>query len=101
MTRVLEAEAEDRALRQRSMVIKSVYGALEAGVQRAGGELLGFSVSYRVGDVLMTLRVQMPAGRMVGFVGATDLPGVFIKAARETAADQVRWKQDHYSKNGR
>jgi hypothetical protein len=100
VSRAIEQQVEDRATRERSRVVVSVYGGLEAAVGRAGGELVGLSVAWRGTDVLMTLRARFPAGRMVGFVGAADLPAVFVKAAREASADQVRWREDNYRVNG-
>lgn len=100
MSRAIEQSVEDRAKRERSRVVRSVYGGLEAAVERAGGQLVGLSVSWRGTDVLMTLRAQFPAGRMVGFVGAADLPAVFVKAVREAGNDGVRWREDSYRPNG-
>jgi len=100
VSRAIEQRVEDRAKRERSRVIVSIYGGLESAVERAGGELVGLSIAYRGGDVLMTLRAKFPAGRMVGFVGAADLPAVFVKAVREAGNDGVRWREDNYRSNG-
>jgi len=99
MTRQLEAKIEQRALRQKERALLSVYGGLEDGVSRAGGALLGFTVSYRGGDVLMVLKADFPAGRMIAFVGAEDLPEVLSKAAKEAASDALRWKEDKWGRD--
>lgn len=101
MSRAIEQLVEDRASRERTRVVISVYGGLETAVERAGGELVGFSIAYRGSDVLMTLRAVFPGGRMVGFVGAADLPAVFVKARRDAQGDNVRWREDNYRANGR
>lgn len=83
--------------KEKNLAVDSIYGGLEEAVEYAGAELLGFSVSYRGIDVLVTIRAKFPAARMVGFVGAASLPAALGKAAQEVSKDGFRWKTDSYS----
>jgi hypothetical protein len=99
MTR-LDKVMEARMAREREATLLAVYGGLESGVERAGGELIGISVRIQAMDCLLTLRAVFPAGAMVGFVGGEDLAAVMRKAAGEAARDQVRWQEDKWRHNG-
>jgi hypothetical protein len=83
---------------EKDLAVDSIYGGLAAAVERAGAELIGFSVSFRGVDVLLTIRAKFPGSRMVGFVGAQTLPAALGKAANEASMDGFRWKTDNYSR---
>lgn len=94
----VEKYAEARFQKEKRALFLAVYGGLSAGVSRAGGELVGFSVKFGEADVFCTLRADFPAGRMVAFVGADDLSGCLVKAAREAKSDALRWKKDKWAR---
>ncbi len=81
---------------ERAALLLSMYGALVEAVARSGGELDRLSVRLGEDEVLMVLNAKFPAGRMVGFVGAQDLPSVFVKATRDAGRDVIQWRGDEY-----
>lgn len=92
----VEKYAEAQFTKQKRAVFLAVFGGLASGVQRAGGELTGFSVKFNEHDTFMTLRADFPAGGMVAFVGSDDLAGCLVKAHREAKSDALRWKDDKW-----
>lgn len=91
----------DRRMKlEREATLLAVYGGLEDGVSRAGGELVGLSVKFNGFDCLLTLKAAFPAGMMVGFVGGSDLARVLQKGAAEAARDTVKWREDKWRDNG-
>lgn len=97
MSRQLDQKIEDRARRAKESALLALYGGLEDAISHAGGELTGFSVKLRGYDTLMTVRALFPAGAQVAFVGAEDLPAVFVKAMKEGKRDELRWRGDTYA----
>lgn len=94
----LSAAASEKALRRNVRIGRLAdYGLVDA-VSRAGGQLLGLSVKFGNGDVLVTLRVLMPKGRVIAFVGAETLGAALIKAARQANNDGLKWKDDRYAR---
>ncbi len=96
MTRQLEQASEDRASRRRNLLYKAVDRGLEAAVERAGGQLQGFSIKLSSWEVLMTLRADFPAGPMVGFVGGADLEACMIKGMQLAGRDEIKWREDKW-----
>lgn len=96
----LDVLMQQRAEREREATLLAVYGGLEKGVARAGGELVGISVKFGEMDCLLTLRAQFPAGLMIGFVGGEDFSGVLRRAASESVRDGIKWRSDKYRDNG-
>lgn len=92
----LEKRFAKRAEKERQALLFCVYGGLEDAVGHAGGELRGFSVKLSGEDVLCTLRARFPADDMIAFVGAADIAGVLVKAARDARSDRLRWRSDAY-----
>jgi len=90
-----QEQAEAKRLRD---VAGSIDGGLVDAIGRAGGVLTGFSVKLNEYDVFMTLRVHMPAGPMIAFVGAETLSGVFLKATREALSDVLKFRVDKYAR---
>lgn len=86
--------------RERQAVLLAVYGGLEAGVSKAGGELLGISVKLGQFECLLTLRAEFPAGPVVGFITGDGLAEVLKKAASAAARDGVKWRADKWRENG-
>jgi hypothetical protein len=98
MSRQLEAKEEERRRRERDATLYAVYGGLEDAVGRAGGVLRGFSVKLAEGDCLLTLRVEMPGGVFVAFVGHEDLSAALRKAVDQANRDELRLKEDRYGR---
>lgn len=88
----------EKAARRQQRIGRVAESGLVSAVSRAGGQLLGLSVKYANGEVLVTLRAVMPAGRMVCFVGAEDLGGCLLKASRDANNDKLRWRTDKYAR---
>jgi hypothetical protein len=89
-----EADKSDK--RRLALLIAVEYGLVEA-LQSAGAVLVGFSVGFRGGDVLMTLRADFEGRRMIAFVGADGLGNLFIKAAKEASYNKLKWREDKYA----
>jgi len=87
---------EERMAKRHAAIVRAVEFGLEQGVQRAGGEYLGFSYKNGGSDGLLVVRAVFPAGLQVAFVGSEDLGGCLIKAAREAASDKLVWRADKY-----
>jgi hypothetical protein len=98
MSRQLEQAIEDRASRNKDLLIRAVYGGLDASIQSAGFELHGFSVKLTGGDCLLTLRASSASGAFIAYVGASDLPAALVKSVREARGGELRWKPDRYAK---
>jgi len=92
------ARREALTARRRQKAGKALDGGLESAVQRAGGELLGFSVKIGELDYLMTLRARFPAGRRVSFVGADSLVHLVPKVMVLAGNDELKWKEDKFAK---
>lgn len=88
----------ERAARRHQRIGRAAESGLVSAVSRAGGQLLGLSVKYSNGEVLVTLRALMPAGRMVCFVGAESMGGCLLKATRDANNDKLRWRLDRYAR---
>lgn len=99
MSRQLEQKQEERKARRDKRVLLAVNGGLEAGVERAGGRLHGFSVKLSEYDCLLTLRAEFPGGAMVAFVGGADLPDVLLKGSKAAKTDGLRWKKDKWARS--
>jgi hypothetical protein len=98
MTSALDASVEEKRAKQRLYVGKVCEGGLESAVSRMGGELRGFSVKMSGVDVLVTLRADFPAGRMIAFVGGSTLGNALAKAFRDGHSDALRWRVDKWDK---
>lgn len=85
---------------ERQASLLAIYGGLEQGVSKAGGELTGFSMRLGELDCLLTLRAVFPGGAMIGFVGGEDVAHCMRKGATEAARDLVRWRPDKWRGNG-
>lgn len=96
----LDIELDRRSKLEREASLLAVYGGLERGVEKAGGQLVGLSVKFNGFDCLLTLKAEFPAGMMVGFVGGEDLAQVLRKGASEAVRDNVKWRADKWRENG-
>ena len=99
MKREPDHESGKRAESRRMLLEKATSGGLEAAVERAGGQLTGVSIKLNSYDVLVTLRARFPGGRMVGFVGSTDLGTALIKAMKKAGRDEVKWRKDKWGRD--
>jgi len=97
MTRQLDNENEERQARKDSAALSVLNGGLVAAVSRAGGELTGFTAKIDPVETLLVIKAEFPGGPMVAFCGSADLKSALVKAAREAARDNLRWKQDRYA----
>jgi len=97
MSRQLDKKIEDRSRKLKDAAVLALYGGLEDAVGHAGGALTGFSVTVGDYECLMVLKAVFPGGKQVAFVGASGLPEVFVKASREAARDELRWKEDQWA----
>lgn len=97
MSRTLEVGQETAATRHIERTYRCLTGGLATAVNYAGGQLVGISIKYTEFDVLLTLRAEFPGGRMVCFVGASDLAQGFVKATRDAGRDALRWRKDRYA----
>lgn len=79
-------------------LVAAVEFELVGSVAHAGGVLTGLSVKYSEIDCLVTLRADLPAGRMVSHVGGQTLSDCFRRAVNEAYQDKLRWKEDQYDK---
>lgn len=96
----LDVLMAERMKREREATLLALYGGLESGVERAGGELVGLAVKFNGAGCLLTLKAEFPGGMMVGFVGGDDLAHVMRKGAAESVRDQVKWREDKWRVNG-
>jgi hypothetical protein len=95
----LEIALSEKLERSKSEVLVAVFGGLERAVSRAGGDLAGFSIRLRGYEVLMTLRIDMPAGPMIAFVASDSLANVLTKAVRDAESDRLRLRPDQFAKS--
>lgn len=91
-----QASREARQSKRALHLYRVCDGGLEAAVARAGGELAGFSAKMSGEDVLVTLRADFPAGRMVSFAGGETLGNSLVKAYREARSDSLKWRADKW-----
>lgn len=98
MSRQLEARIEEASRARQAKVLEAVYGGLYDAVGRAGGELTGLNVKWDGAEVLLVIKAVFPGGPMVGFVGAEDLAGGLVKAAREAVTDSIKWRADKWAR---
>lgn len=96
MTRSLDNDDEGRLERLHIRAGRAAMYGLESGVQRAGGELTGLSAKFRGGDVLLTLKILMPAGPMVAFVGGDTLASCLAKAEKQAQGDELKLRVDQW-----
>lgn len=96
MSRQLEQTIENQGARRLALASAAINGDLARAVQRAGGELVGFSVKLSEVECLLVLRADFPAGRMVAFCASSDLPAALVKAVYEGSRDKLRWRADRY-----
>ena len=87
---------ERKAEREREDALLSIYGGLVDSVTQEGGELVGLSMKLEFGECLLTLRARFPAGYMIAFVGAEDIPGCLVKATRDSGKGRLAWRLDKY-----
>lgn len=97
MSRQLEQFSEERDKKRRRAIVAAVEYDLQKAVERAGGDLLGFSTRMNPGECLVTLRVIVAGRRQVAFVGAEDLGTALIKAVRLGNSDKLGFRDDKYS----
>lgn len=95
--RDINAILKGRVERERTQSLLAIYGGLQSAVGRQGAVLTGLSLKLSEFDTLLTLRGDFPAGSMISFVAAEDIPGVLCKAVREANADKLTWREDNYS----
>lgn len=100
MTSESERAAEKAQAKRALTLYRVADGGLERAVQRAGGELTGFSAKMSGADVLLTLRVVMPAGPMIAWVGGETLASALTKAARQAGGDELKFKPDEWAQTG-
>lgn len=96
MSRQLEQANEERSKKFDRALKLAANGGLADAVERAGGELRGFSFKQDPWECLLTVRATFPAGKMVGFIGAPTLGGCLVKCLREAERDAVRWRADKW-----
>lgn len=96
MSSVEHIEKEKRDGRRSLRLLRLCEGGLESAVERAGGELLGFSAKMSGYDVLLTIRAEFPGGRMIAWAGSSTLAAAIDKAAREASSDSLRWRPDKW-----
>lgn len=96
MSRQLEAVQEQRRQKRNAAILLAVEGGLEDAVSAQGGELTGFTVRLRGGDVLMVVKAEFEGEPMVGFVGSADLASCLIKADKELVGNKVGWRPDKF-----
>lgn len=82
-----------------SALVAAVEFELVGSVAHSGGVLLGLSVRFSDVDCLLTLKANLPAGRMVCFVGGATLADCFRRAVNEAYQDKLRWKADRWVEN--
>lgn len=95
MSRLQELQAA-KAKRQAEAVLLSIYGGLENAVEHSGGILTGINIKFSGFEGLMTLKAEFPGGNMVSFCGASDLPGLFVKATTQAGSDGLKWREDEF-----
>lgn len=91
---------EEASRRKAAKTLACLDGGLAAAVARSGGELVSYSVRERDGDCLLTLRINMPAGAFIAFVGSETVSGAVIKATNDANSDSLKLKRDQYAKRG-
>jgi len=98
MTRQLEQAQEDKQQKFAKAQLSALNGGMAAAVARAGGELGGFSARMDDYEVLLTIRAEFPAGRMIAFVGGDTLGSALVKVIREASQDRLKWREDKWGK---
>jgi hypothetical protein len=96
MSRQLEQHLEEVTKRRHLAVVAAVEYALVGSIERAGGELTGFSVKLAEGDCLLTLRVTLAGRSQVSFVGAEDLGSALIKAVNLGRHDKLKYRPSKF-----
>lgn len=99
MSRQLDALHETRRDKRYSGLVSAVEFGLVEAIGRAGGELTGFAVKFRGGDVLLIVKATLAGKPQVAFIGAEDLGSALLKAVREGNQDKLRWREDRYGGN--
>lgn len=70
---------------------------LPGSIEMGGSILIGLSIKYSVGDVLLTIRAINGKDSVVAFVGSDSLTNCVLKAVRDAQNDRLRWKADRYA----
>jgi hypothetical protein len=97
MTSISDSDREQKQMKRAMRLLRLCEGGLESAVERAGGNLAGFSVKLSGYDVLLTLRADFPGGRMISWCGSSTLAHAIDKATREASADKLRWRPDKWA----
>lgn len=97
MTSAIDTAEEQRRIKRAILVCRVADGGLADAVKQAGGYLQGFSMKLSGADCLMTMRITMPAGPMVSFVGSETIAGCLLKAYREARSDDLKFKPDQWA----
>ena len=96
MTSITEQEDEARTNRLALQTHRVANGGLESAIGRTGGVLTGFSAKMSGEDVLLTLRITMPSGKMIAWVGGETLGSALRKAFREGNRDGLNLREDKW-----
>lgn len=97
MSRQLDQVVEERQAKRAAAILAAVEYGLVGGVERAGGQFVGFSITDRGSDWLMVVKAVIGGRKQVAFVGAGDLGAALVKAARLASSDGLRWRDDVYT----
>lgn len=100
MTRTLDVEREERRRRRAERLLYVAEYGLVDMLHNLGAELQGLSMKTSNADCLMTIRAVFEGKGMICFVGGPTVADVLLKAFREADANELRWREDQYYKDG-
>ncbi len=98
MALTLSEQREKQQQQRDSELLQAIEFELVGSIGHAGGLLTGFSVRFGITDCLLTLRAEITSNSCVAFVGAPTLGDCFRKAVVSAYHDELRWKEDDYSR---
>lgn len=88
----------ERMKKEREAALLALYGGLEQGVERAGGQLTGLNIKWDGAGCLFVVKAEFPAGHQVAFVWADDMAAGLGKIMKESGADKLRWRADRFDR---
>lgn len=97
MSRQLEQAWEEKRARREKLIVRAVEFELVGMFSGNGSALTGFSVKIAPDECLVTLRAMVHDVPSISFVGAEDLGGALVKAARMGKRDKLNWRVDDYA----
>jgi len=96
MTSQGEVDYEVERQKKATRLLRVCDGGFAGKIRKSGGVLTGFSVKVGDEDYLMTIRAEYDGNKVISWVGASSLQNLLLKAYREAARENLRWKADEW-----